>query len=228
MYDAVGLDMEQHYASVMNIDKKRLMLAISMLAHQPTEMISVPPAADRELVAKANLLYAHVGKQAGLTVVGPSPELMKKIESVYLPNGRLKVQRVPAMVGNLMPVVVPQLIAWHLEGWAAWPHLKQSGESWNLLLRAQKEVLNFPRFGWFGKVLSWFMGSWATAKIMEGLDKDAAPLPYHEFNAFHHGGKVILQDVEALEEIVAEGEKAKKEVTALKEMCRRARRTLEK
>lgn len=228
MYDAVGTDMEQHYASSMGIEKSRLVLAVSMLAHQPTGMISVPASANAELVAKANLLYAHLAGGIGLTVVGARPEIMKKIESVYHPNGRLKVRRLPGAVGHLTLVILPQLIAWHLEGWVAWPQLKHSGETWELLLRAQKEVLNFPRFGWTGKVLSWFVGSWVTAKVMGGMSKDSEPLLYHEFNAFHHGGKVILQDVEVLEEIVEEGERAKRDVTALKEMCRRARKTLEK
>lgn len=43
-----------------------------------------------------------------------------------------------------------------------------------------------------------------------------------EFNAFHHGGKVVKQDVQTLEDILREGEDARRKMTALREIVRRA------
>lgn len=227
-YDAIGADMEQHYASTMGIPKERLVLVLSMLAHQPTPMITAPPNANRELIAQADLFYSHLSPDIGLAVVNKNVELTKKIEAIYNHNGTLKIQRQPAFVGNLVMLGMVQLVVWNNEGWPAWPQLKNSGESWTLLLRAQKEILTLPRFGWTGWVLSWFIGSWATAKMIEMPAKGVLPLAYHEFNAFHHGNKVVKQDVETLEELIAAGEKAKVAMPALQEICRQARKKLEK
>ncbi|KAF9736639.1 hypothetical protein PMIN06_010667 [Paraphaeosphaeria minitans] len=228
VYDAVGADIEQHYASTMGISKERLVLALSMLAHQPTPMISVPQTANRDLVAQADMLYSHLGSDAGLAVVNKNGELTKKIEAVYNQNGRLKIQRQPAIVGDILMLAMVQLVVWHIEGWPEWSRLPSSGESWTLLIRAQKEILSLPRYGWTGWILSWFLGSWATAKMIELPAKGALPLAYHEFNAFHHGNKVVQQDVQALEDLVAQGEKAKVNMDATKEICRQARKTLDK
>ncbi|KAF2438949.1 ketopantoate reductase ApbA/PanE domain-containing protein [Karstenula rhodostoma CBS 690.94] len=228
IYDAVGADIEQHYASTMGIPKERLVLAFSMLAHQPTPMISVPPSANRDLVAQADMLYSHLGADAGLAIVNKNVELTKKTEAVYNQNGRLKIQRQPAIVGDMVMLVIVQLVVWHIEDWPECSRLSSSGESWALLIRAQKEILSLPRFGWTGWVLSWLIGSWATAKMIESPAKGALPLAYHEFNAFHHGNKVVQQDVMALEDLVAQGEKAKVKMVALQEICRQARKKLEK
>ncbi|KAL5377450.1 hypothetical protein DPSP01_009788 [Paraphaeosphaeria sporulosa] len=228
IYDAVGADIEQHYASTMGISKERLVLAFSMLAHQPTPMISIPPTANRDLVAQADMLYSHLGADGGLAVVNKNGELTKKIEAVYNQNGRLKIQRQPAIVGDIVMIAMVQLVVWHIEGWPEWSRLPRSGESWTLLIRAQKEILSLPRFGWTGWILSWFLGSWVTAKMIEFPAKGASPLAYHEFNAFHHGGKVVQQDVQALEDLVAQGEKAKVKMDATQEICRQARKKLEK
>jgi hypothetical protein len=228
LYDAIGADMEHHYASTMGIAKERLVLVLSMLAHQPTPLIHVPSTANRDLIAQADLLYSHIGTDAGLVVVNKNVKLTKKTEAVYNQNGRLKIQRQPAIVGDLVLLGIAQLVVWHIEDWPAWPRLQNSGESWTLLIRAQKEILSLPRFGWTGWALSWFIGSWVTGKMIEMPAKGALPLAYHEFNAFHHGNKVVKQDVEVLEELVGHGEKAKISMTSLREICRQAREKLEK
>lgn len=63
--------------------------------------------------------------------------------------------------------------------------------------------------------------------MIEAPFKGGTPLPYHEFNAFHHGSIVVEQDIELLEGLVAEGERAKMKMPALNEICRRARKKLE-
>lgn len=226
VYDAVGADIEQHYASTMGIPKSRLVFGISMLAHQPSTMISVPPTATPELVAQANLLYSSFGADTGLVIINKDVELTKLMEAVYNQNGRLKIQRQPVIVGDLVMLGMVQLVVWHIEDWVAWPRLREARDSWALLIRAEKEILSLPRYGWTGWVLSWFIGSWATAKMIETPANDAWPLAYHEFNAFHHGNKVVKQDVQGLEELLAEGEKAKLKMPALEEICRQARKKL--
>lgn len=77
-------------------------------------------------------------------------------------------------------------------------------------------------------MISWFLGTWATTNMIAFPGKGASPLVYHEFNAFHHGDKVVQQDVQTLEGLVAQGEKVKVKMVATKGICRRAREKLER
>jgi hypothetical protein len=222
-YDAIGIDMEQHYATTMGIARERILFVGSMLAHQPTPSISVPATADRDLIAQADMLYAHQDKNVGLIVINNRPELTKKLEEVYNKNGTVVIQRMPGVVGEVVLLVIPQLVVWHVAGWGEFSHLRKNSELWNLLLRAQGEILGLPRSGWTGWLMSWVFGSWVTAKMMTMPAEGSLPLVYHEFSAFHHGGKVIEQDIGLLEDFVADGEKSKHKMVALREVCRRAR-----
>lgn len=115
LHDAVGADIEQHYASTMGISKERLVLAFSMLAHQPTPKITIPPVANRELIAQADMLYSSVA-DTGLNVVNKNAGSTKKVEAVYNQNGHLNIQRHPVIVGDLAILAMVQLVVRHLEG----------------------------------------------------------------------------------------------------------------
>ena len=222
IYDAIGVDIEGHYASTMGISRERLIFAGSMLAHQPTPSISIPASANRELIAQAHLLYSHMPGDAGLFVVNTNSQLTNKLEVVYKKNGRLGIQKVPGFFGGAVLLAMLHLVVWNIDGWQDFSHLRSNSQLWNLMLRAQNEILALPRYGWTGWLLSWVVGSWATTKMITSPASGAEPLSYREFNAFHHGGKVVKQDIQVLEEIVAEGEKVKHKMPALREVCQKA------
>jgi hypothetical protein len=222
IYDAVGLDIEDHYATTMGIPNDRLLMAASMLAHQPTPSISIPTSADKDLVAKADLLYSYQPGNVGLIVINTRPALVKKLKEVYEQNGRLKIQLVPTFAQPLLMVAMLHLVTWNIDGWKEFDHLHQNKELWSLMLKAQQEIFRLPRLGWKGWLFSWLFGSWMTAKLNKVPEKGALPLSYHEFNSFHHGGKVVKQDIKMLEDLLAEGEKSGHKMVALREVCRKA------
>lgn len=47
------------------------------------------------------------------------------------------------------------------------------------------------------------------------------PLDYQAFNRFHHGGKVHAQDVSALRDCLADGQRQGRKMTALKTLLDR-------
>lgn len=223
VYDAVGVDIEEHYATTMGISKARLLPAISMLAHQPTKIISIPPTADRNLIAQADLLYSHLPNDIGLMVFNTQTELTKRLEDVYNNNGKLRLQRLPGFSGQYVLLLgMLQLVAWNLDGYNEFSHFRNNSALWGLMLRAQKEILGLPRFGWAGWLLSWALGSWATAKMISLPVEAALPLLCHEFNAFHHGDKLVKQDVTVLDDLVAEGQRQGHKMVALSEICAKA------
>ncbi|KAF2642886.1 ketopantoate reductase ApbA/PanE domain-containing protein [Massarina eburnea CBS 473.64] len=222
IYDAIGIDIEQHYAETMGISQDRFVFAASMLAHQPTPSIPVPNTSDKDLVSQADMLYSPLSTNTGITVMNKRPALTKMVEDVYIKNGVVTMQKIPALLESLMPLSIVQLVVWKIEGWHELSSFRTNTELWNLVLRAQSETLTLPRFGWKGWVFSWILGSWTTAKMLGAVAEACLPLQVHVFNEYHHGWKVIQQDILLLEQLVSEGEKAKKKMPALREVIRRA------
>ncbi|PSN67731.1 hypothetical protein BS50DRAFT_572754 [Corynespora cassiicola Philippines] len=220
VYDAIGLDIDDHYATTMGIAKERLMLGFSMLAHQPTKSISIPASADRGLVAQADMLYSHQPGNVGLLLFNTQKKLAKAMQEVYNKNGTLHIQFLPGFMAGWAPLLAMlHLMSWKIDGYQDFDHLQNNRELWSLMLRAQKEILNLPRFGWTGWLLSLVLGSWATAKVNKGPMDGALPLSYREFNAFHHGEKVVKQDIQVLKDIVVEGERHGRKMEALRSIC---------
>lgn len=228
VYDAIGLDIADHYATSLGIPRDRLLLAFSMLAHQPTKSISIPSTADRDLVAQADLLYSYQPGNVGLSVFNTRPDKFKAFKEVYDKNGRLHIASMPTFVEAWAPILVMlHVVTWNIDGFKEFEHLRNNTKLWALLIEAQKEILALPRFGWTGRLLSWILGSWATAKMISAPAEGALPISYQEFNAFHHGGKVVKQDIRTLEDVVEDGEKKGHKLKALREICRLAVETEE-
>lgn len=93
MYSAIGLDMQDFHTRTLRIAPTRLFGVISLLAHQPTPRISVPDTADKDLVAKADMLYSYIPPKVGLIAFNTQPKLTAKVEAIYSANGKLGVQR---------------------------------------------------------------------------------------------------------------------------------------
>lgn len=226
VYAGIGLDIESHYTRVMRIESTRLFSFVSMLVHQPTPRISIPDEADRSLTAKADLLFAYLDVNVGVIAFDTQPQLTTKLESIYNTNGKLVVQRVPAFVAPwFMSINMLHFMTWKIDGYRPFEYLRGNTELWSLMVRAQTEILSLPRFGWTGWVLSFVVKSWAAEKLNTPLINGAKPMKLEEFNAFHHGRKVVKQDIRALEDLEKEGEKVGKKMTALKEIIRRAGET---
>ncbi|KAF1968529.1 putative secreted protein [Bimuria novae-zelandiae CBS 107.79] len=222
MYAAIGLDIEEHYTRTMRIAPTRLFPGVSILVHEPTPRISIPETANTELVAKADLLFAYLEPTVGLLAFDTQPQLVTKLEAIYKANGKLGIQRIPAFVAPwFLPLNMLHLGTWYLDGFQPFEHLRANKELWNLLVRGQTEILSLPRFGWTGWLLSFVVKSWAAVKMNTLVIEGAKPMKLNEFNAYHHGGKVVKQDIRALEDILREGERVGTKMPALTEVVRK-------
>jgi hypothetical protein len=226
IYAAIGLDIEEHYARTMRIAPPRLFAGVSMLVHQPTARISTPETADKDKVAKADLLFAYLEPKTGFLAFNTQPQLVKKLEAIYNVNGKLNIQSVPAFVAPwFMLVNMLHFVTWNVDRWTPFAQFRANTELWSLMIRAQTEILTLPRFGWTGWLLSFIVKSWVAEKLNTPLVEGAKPMKLEEFNDFHHGGKVVKQDVRTLEDILKEGEGSERKMTALTEIVRRAHKT---
>ncbi|KAF2996456.1 hypothetical protein E8E13_004261 [Curvularia kusanoi] len=223
IHDSIGLDMREHYLRCTRIAPSRLFLAFSIVAHQPTPMISLPASANRELAAKADLFYSSLPPNTGLIVFNTQPSLTKKLETIYNANGALTIASTPGFAAPWAPLLIMlHLVTWDIDDYVPLAQFLANRELWTLMLRAQSEILSLKRFGWTGWAVSCVMGDWATKKFNLMLEENVKPIKYEEFNQFHHGGKVSKQDREALEDVVREGEREGRKMEALREVVRRA------
>ncbi|EMD59093.1 hypothetical protein GGP41_000429 [Bipolaris sorokiniana] len=223
VFDAVGLDIEEHYATTLGIARNRLLLASSLLAHQSTPQIPIPETANKALVSKANVLYSTPSPGAVLVVFNTQPSLTKKLEAFYDVNGKQGIRRAPGFLAPYsIPLIMLQLVTWNIDGFGPFEQFRANTELWDLMLRAQTEILTLPRFGWTGWLLSFVVGGWAAIQMHAPVEVNARPLDYPKFNAFHHGGKVAKQDRRMLEDVLSEGEKSGRKMPALKEIIKKA------
>jgi hypothetical protein len=140
------------------------------------------------LAVQADILYSYIRDNYGLIVFNSRPKLTKAVGELYSKHEKLRIQVVPGFVGSSGTLLgTLQLVSWYVDGFQPTTHFRNNSELWSLMLKAQREILNLPRFGWTGWLLSLMLGSWMTLKMILAPVEGALPLHYHEFNAYHHG-----------------------------------------
>ncbi|EUC39670.1 hypothetical protein COCMIDRAFT_110869 [Bipolaris oryzae ATCC 44560] len=227
VHNVAGPGMLDFYADTMGIPKDRHMLALSMLAHQPTTKISFPERADKAVISQADMLYRPHAGGIGLIAFKSKAHLDEKLSEVYSHDGRLKVLTVPGFLEAYIDVAMVQTTAWFVDGFHPLDQFRSNTMPWELMVRAQRDVFSLPKFGWLGWVLRWLIGSWVTEKyLFRPLADLAAPFPMHEFQSFHHGGKVVQQDLEYIKGLVEEGKKAGRKMLALEELATKVEKKL--
>lgn len=215
------------YADTMGIPKDRHILALSMLAHQPTTMISFPERAEKGVITQADMLYRPHAGGIGLVVFKSNAHLCKRLSEVYSHDNKLKVLIVPRFLEVFIDLTMVLLAAWFVDGFRPLDRLRTNTMLWELMMNAQRDVLGLPKFGWLGWVLRWLIGSWVTENyLFRPLADPMAPLPMHEFQSFHHGGKVVQQDLKYIMGLVEEGKKVGREMSALEELATRVEKKL--
>lgn len=104
-----------------------------------------------------------------------------------------------------------------------WPAVKDvdtEDATWQLGISAMREIQSLPGFG--GKN---FEDQQTTSEnvrqMFAGLEQAVLPLDMPAFNRYHHGGKVITQDWEILEEAITLGEAEGQNMPATRELVQR-------
>jgi len=171
------------------------------------------------------MLYSYNTGDKGLIMMNTNSKLVKAFSEVYSKQPKLRIIVLPGFVesSGLVMVAMLHLMSWSIDGWYTLPEFRKNTELWNLMIRAQGEILGLSRYGWTGRLMAMWFGSWVTWKLMVAPMEAALPLQLHEFNAFHHGSKAVKQDLMTLDDLIAEGEKEKHKMPALREVIKRAR-----
>ena len=185
--------------------------AVTLPIHEP---------ADPELVAKADLAYIDALGQ-GFLVDGDVP-FAQEFADLYNSCAVSKCvvqsgQQTLLMVLSFFPVFAVSEIL----GWPSLTDLSKKGELWSLAVAATKEIQSLGLLGEAGKQAAASTSEEGLAAQFAGLEQVMRPLDLQEFNRYHHGGKVNVQDRALLRDCLAAGEAEGKGMTALKELIAR-------
>lgn len=216
----VGVGLRQHYLEATGLPEDRVFSAIlGLLAHQVSANLPVNPPTDPALLAKAGVAYRHSSNRIGLLIEKRNPAAARDFTQIY---NRCGISRGAQMSSTLVDIVsnsvFPMFAASQIAGWPDIARLAANKSLWQLACRAQGEIMALPQHGWLGKLMRLVMTPGMTAKLHLKLEREMWPLNYQAFNRYHHGGKVHAQDVQVMENCVADGLRQGRAMTALKEL----------
>ncbi|MGM0881400.1 MAG: 2-dehydropantoate 2-reductase N-terminal domain-containing protein [Bacillota bacterium] len=218
-----GIGLREYYLKVMQISEDRLLRGVlGMLSHQANADLPVHAPTDPAQVAMAIICYKHPANRVGFQVETNNKAAAKKFTEIY---NRCEVSRCgqisPAMFNIFSSIGFPVYAACEIAGWPDFSTVVANKELWRLACRAQGEIAALPQHGLLGKLIALFMGPRLTANIHLKMGRNMLPLDYQAFNRFHHGGKVRAQDVESMQNSLAEGQRHGHQMTALQELLKR-------
>ncbi|MEL7199828.1 MAG: 2-dehydropantoate 2-reductase N-terminal domain-containing protein [Pseudomonadota bacterium] len=181
--------------------------SFSLLSHNiPLPDQRFVDSIDQEQLATCDFAYTHLGKgNTGLALTRTNRNLGLKFAEVYDRSGVSSCMVLPNLriADSMFCFLAPSFVALEIEGW---PELEQmyAKENWKLAQKATAEIFALPQHGFLGKVVGAIVGPFnLLTKTWKGMERDASPLDFRAFNKFHHGGKVLQQDLDIARDILA-------------------------
>ena len=199
--------------------------SFSLLSHNvPLPGQRFDESVDQEGLAGCVFAYTHLGKgKAGLMLTRTNRDLGQELAELYGRSGASTCTVMPNLrVADCASYFLsPSFVAFMIEGWPE-PEDMFKTETWRLAEKATMEIVALPQFGFLGKVIAALGGPLnLPAKMWEGTSKAAVPLDFHAFNKFHHGGKVMAQDIGISRDILSREEGRGRKLPMLRSLIER-------
>ena len=223
----VGNGIKEHFVTTTGLDRSRILSgSFAILSHfvasaDLSKLVHSP--AKQEEVAKAYVAYRHIGGEGGLIIDNESRGNAERFAELYNRNGFSKCATDEPVLVNLRNETGFALFAaCELLGWADIEEVVLKDETiWPLACRATNEVAALPEYGEAGKGQAAAMEVPVWCATWEQVNKGTLPLDFNSFNQLHHGGKVVAQDTEIMQQQLVIGREAGIEMPNLKELLQR-------
>jgi 2-polyprenyl-6-methoxyphenol hydroxylase-like FAD-dependent oxidoreductase len=223
----VGVGLYEHVEAATGFAEEKLFEGtMKMFAYQVnSENTPLPTTQDLELHNSADVAYLNFADGVGFFVTSRPAQASKAFCQLYDQSGVATCKRIPrsvyAMSSNMFFAFT---IASELNGWQGTDALIADRELWRLSCSSQREIMGLKRHGLVGKLASRFVSDDRLEKIMRDSDRNASAMGFTAFNRFHHGNKVLAQDIQILENCAALGEAEGRSMSATKSLLERWRR----
>ena len=222
----VGVGLYDHVRDITGFPEEHLLEGtMQMFAYQVGREGAPAPAPENAgMHDSADIAYQYFAGKPGFFMSAYPKKASQAFAALYDRSGVAKCQRMPRKIYEAVTnILFPFTLACELTGWRGTESVISDGELWRLCCRSQREILGMKRYGIPGKLMSLIMTDKTIEKMIRGMDRDAEPMGFTAFNRFHHGGKVLAQDVQVLENCVAEGEAGGRDMSATKALLNRWR-----
>ena len=175
------------------------------------------------LIKQADWAYAdRFSTGAAFHTMDDCPEVAKSFSELY--NGcqvSKCIIRSPvedAIFGNVAPIA---FAASELLGWPQFRDIDPNSDIWKLATDAAKEVMGLRLHGEAGANAAAYLQPAMFLEGMKQYEQAFGSFSIVAFSRYHHGGKVLAQDKQHIQDSILVGEKEGKSMQALKELVRR-------
>jgi len=204
----VGLGLYEHVCRVTGLGPDRVLEGtMTMLAYAVGSAGAPRPAQqDTALHDSADLAYFRFPEGNGFVLSSRPVRGAKAFAALFDCSGVVRCilmpRRVYRMTTNLF---FPFAVACALDGWRGTAALIANEELWALCCASQREIMRLAEHGFAGKLAALLVNDTRMAKQLLDREEAASPIGFTAFNRYHHGGKLIGQAIQVLEDCVAAG-----------------------
>ncbi|WP_312390062.1 2-dehydropantoate 2-reductase N-terminal domain-containing protein [Chryseobacterium sp.] len=216
---SVGIEVRQWFIERSGIDGSRVINGTLPTSVYEVQKVNLPlyDVVNTELLSQADYGYRHPFEY-GFTIDTSSEAVAKEFASIFDRNGTSICQVLSEADFKLQFSIFPQMMTWGLLNWNNPDNINANSEIWNLGTEATKEFQRLSIFGEKGLEASRRTDAKGTLEMFQNLAKLSLPLDFSAFNAYHHGGKVINQDLKLLDKALEIGKNDGLEMPALTEL----------
>ncbi|TGD71909.1 ketopantoate reductase [Mangrovimicrobium sediminis] len=224
---AVGTGLYQHVQKTTGLPASRLLEGtMKIFAYQVGQEGAPQPGADQaQLHDSADIAYINFPDRVGFFVTSKPAAPAKAFIELFSGSGEATCKSLPTGIYRISTnTFAPFTVSCELAGWPDMDTLVADRELWRLCCQAQREIMRLKQHGLQGKLMALFMSDKRMEKLMRDSERDAAPMGFAAFNRFHHGGKVLEQNVQILENCLSLGVEGGQKMDATRALVERWRR----
>jgi len=222
----VGVGLYEHVQQVTGVaDTHLLQGTMAMFAYQVGRAaMPLPPPVNVASHDSTDIAFFQLPKQPGFIVCSKPGRASRAFAALYGRGGEVHCQRLPtAMYSMFTNSFFPFTIASEIDGWRGTDALIANRDLWQLCCQSRREIIGLRRHGLAGRIFSRLMGNARQEKMMREAEENSRPIGFTAFNRFHHGGKVLQQDVQVVQNCLAEGEADGRDMSATRALLQRWR-----
>lgn len=202
----VGFGLRDWAVAVTALPADRVMLGtLAYMCHEPAANLPQHSPTDAAALARADYAYGHVD-DAGFTLSRTARAPATTFKEMFERSG---VDRVvvasPDFYAVFTSVFFAFTLASELAGWPDAAGFADHPAELSLAVSAMREIAALPRFGRTGAKVRAALSQTLVTGMQTGMEAGLRPLDFTAFNRYHHGGKVLAQDVQVLRDAFADG-----------------------
>ena len=223
IFCGVGIGLREHLLTTLGLSDDRLLEGtLGNISHQVSAKLPVHSPTDPVLISQATMAYRHFSGTTGFTLVTLSKATAQKFAALY---DRCGISRCALVNATFYRYYTNAFycftFTWDMAGWKDVANFAAQPELVSLCVAAMKDIASLSRFGCIGRLVRLVLSKRMFIKVVRKAERDFLPLDLAGFNRFHHGDKVLAQDIQLMNNCLNEGRAEGKSMAALDELLQK-------